>query len=167
MSFMIKEILILTGIMFLPFIEIRLAIPVGILTGVMNLPFNITLRGFGFPPLFVFFLACLAGFCLAFILFNFLHSFDEPLRKSRFSRRYVLLLEKMQRKIKPYVDRYGLWGLAVYISLPFPGSGIYSGSIAGYVIGMSKRKFYLAALIGASLAAAIVTGAVSLGMAVF
>lgn len=164
---MIKEVLILAGIMFLPFVEIRLAIPVGVLTGVMNLPFGITLRGFGFSPLFVFFLACLAGFCLAFVLFNLLHVLDTPLRKSRFSRKYVLLLDKMQRKIKPYVDKYGLWGLAIYISLPVPGSGIYSGSIAGYVIGISRKRFYLAALIGSSLAAFVVTGVVSLGMMVF
>lgn len=164
---MIKEILILAGIMFLPFIEIRLAIPVGILTGVMSMPFGITIRGFGFSPLFVFFLASIMGFCLAFLVFNFLHFFDAPLRRSRVSKKYILLLEKMQKKISPYVEKYGLFGLAFYISLPFPGSGIYSGSIAGYVIGMKKNKFYLAALIGSTLAALVVTLLVSLGKAIF
>ena len=77
------------------------------------------------------------------------------------------LLHRVQKKIHPYVEKYGLWGLAIYISLPFPGSGIYSGSIAGYVIGMEKKRFYLAALVGATLAAAIVTSLVVLGQAFF
>ena len=153
--------------MLLPFIEIRLAIPVGILTGVMNLPFGITLRGFGFPAFFVFFLAIIMGFTLAFLVRNFLYIFDKSLQKSRIGKRYMNLLHRMQKKIHPYVEKYGLWGLAIYISLPFPGSGIYSGSIAGYVIGMEKKRFYLAALVGATLAAAIVTSLVVLGQAFF
>jgi uncharacterized membrane protein len=164
---MIKEILILAGIMFLPLIEIRLAIPAGILAGVMNLPFGIVLRGFNFPPVFVFFLASLMGFTLAFILFNTLHMIDKPLKKSRFSRKYMFILGKVQKKIKPYVDKYGLFGLAFYISLPIPGSGIYAGSIGGYVLGMEKRKFYLAALLGSTFAALVVTSLVVLGRFIF
>jgi len=164
---MITKILVLAGIMFLPLIEIRLAIPTGLLTGALNLPFGITLNGFGFPPLFVFFLASIMGFCLAFILFNLLHLLDRPLKRSRFSRRYVQLLEKMQKRIRPYVEKYGLYGLAFYISLPIPGSGIYAGSMAGYVIGMKRREFYMAAFIGSSVAAFVVTSATMLGMSLF
>jgi uncharacterized membrane protein len=164
---MIKETLILAGIMLLPFIEIRLAIPVGILTGSMNLPFGITLEGFGFPPLFVFSLALIMGFILAFLVRNFLFIFDQSLQKSKIGKRYIKLLHRMQKKIHPYVEKYGLWGLAIYISLPFPGSGIYSGSIAGYVIGMKKTRFYLAVLIGSTLASTIITSFVVLGMNLF
>jgi uncharacterized membrane protein len=164
---MLKEILILAGIMLLPFIEIRLAIPVGILTGLMKLPFGITLKGFGFPPIFVFLLASIMGFVLAFLVRNFLFAFDKSLQKSRVGKRYIKLLNRAQRKIHPYVEKYGLWGLAIYISLPFPGSGIYSGSIAGYVIGMEKTRFYLAALIGSTLAAIVVTSLTVLGMSFF
>ncbi|NCN86696.1 small multi-drug export protein [archaeon] len=164
---MLKEILILSGIMFLPFIEIRLAIPAGILTGLLNLPFGISLKGFGFPPLFVFFLASVMGFLLAFILFNSLHFIDKPLKKSKFGKKYLKLLAHAQNKIKPYVDKYGLFGLAFYISLPIPGSGIYMGSLGGYVIGMEKKKFYMAALMGSTFAALIVTTLVVLGKMAF
>jgi uncharacterized membrane protein len=164
---MFKEILILAGIMLLPFIEIRLAIPVGILTGAMNLPLGIQLKGFGFPPIFVFFLAIVMGVFLAFLVRNFLFIFDKSLQKSKIGKKYIKLLHRVQKKIHPYVKKYGLIGLAIYISLPIPGSGIYAGSIGGYVIGMKKKRFYLAALIGATLASAIVTSFVVLGMRIF
>ena len=164
---MLKEILILAGIMFLPFVEIRVAIPVGILTGVINLPFGITLSGFGFDPVFVLVLACLMGPFLAFILFNLLHLFGHKLENSRYSRKYMKILYRSQKRIKPLVDKYGIWGMAFYISLPFPGSGIYSGSIGGYMIGMEKKKFYLAAVIGAAFAALIVTIVTVLGTRIF
>ncbi|MEA3414007.1 MAG: small multi-drug export protein [Nanoarchaeota archaeon] len=160
---MFKEILILAFIMMLPFVEIRLAIPIGILTGSVVLPFGITLSGFGFHPLAVFCLAIIMGFFLTFIIFNGLHLLDKPLRKSKFSGRYFRLLEKTQKRIHPYIDKYGILGLAVYISLPIPGSGGYMGSIGGYALGFERKKFYLAAIIGVTIAAVIVTSLVVLG----
>ena len=164
---MLKEIAVLAFIMLMPFVEIRLAIPVGILTGSVVLPFGISLSAFGLHPLFVFGLAIIMGFILAFCVFNILHLIDKPLRKSRFSKRYFRLLERAQRKVKPLVKKYGILGLAIYISLPIPGSGVYMGSIGGYVLGFEKKSFYLAAIIGVTFAAIVVTSLVVLGRLVF
>ncbi len=164
---MMKEILILSGIMLLPLIEIRLAIPVGILSGAIILPFGIQLNGFGLNPLFVFILAIIMGFILGFILFNSLHIFDKYLQKSRFSKRYLKLLHHAQKKIHPYIEKYGFWGLAVYISLPIPGTGVYMGSLGGYVLGISRKRFYLSLLIGVTTAATIVTILTVLGKTIF
>lgn len=164
---MLKEILILCGIMFLPLIEIRLAIPVGILTGIINLPFGISLSGFGFPPIFVFCLAIIMGFILGFILFNFLTIFDKHLQKSRFSKKYLKLLHHAQKKIHPYVEKYGILGLAIYISLPIPGTGVYMGSLGGYVLGIERKHFYLSLILGVIIAATVVTSLTVLGMMLF
>jgi uncharacterized membrane protein len=153
--------------MLMPFVEIRLAIPVGILTGSFTLPFGITITGFGLNPFFVFGLAIVMGFILTFIIYNGLHLLDNPLRRSKFSKPYFKMLEKAQRKINPYVEKYGVLGLAIYISLPIPGSGGYMGSIGGYVIGMDRKDFYLAAIIGVTIAAVIVTSLTVLGKSIF
>ena len=160
---MLKEILILAFLMLIPFIELRFAIPVGLLTFSFSLPFGISLTGFGMSPFLVFPLAILMGFILAFFVFNSLHLLDKPLKKSRFSKRYFRLLESVQKRIHPYIEKYGVLGLAIYISLPIPGSGVYIGSIGGYVLGFEKKKFYLAAIIGVTIASLIMTLLVSLG----
>ena len=164
---MLREVLILILIMFLPLIEIRLAIPVGILEGSVSLPFVGQISAFGFNPIFVFLLSIFAGLLLAIIVFNLLHLIDNPLKKSRFAKPYFNLLDRTQKKVKPYVDKYGVFGLALFIAVPIPGSGVYMGSLGGYILGFEKKKFYLASLIGVFIAATIVTLLTVIGSSIF
>ncbi len=164
---MIKELTILFLITFLPLIELRLAIPVGILAGTMNLPFGITLSGMGLNPILVWAFAIFASIILGFVLINFLEMFDKKLKKTRIAGRYLKMLDKSQRKMKPYVDKYGLLGIALFISLPIPGSGVYMGSLGSFVLGISKKKFYVANLIGVIIASTIVTILTVLGKSLF
>ena len=164
---MLKELLILIGIVMLPFIELRLAIPVGILSGTMYLPYGIHMSGLGLEPLLVFFTAVLSNIFLGFIVFNFLTIFDKRLRNTRISKYYVRLLERSRKKVHRQVEKYGILGLAVFIGLPIPGSGIYSGSLAAFVLGFSKRNFYIANFIGVTLAGIIVTILTLIGNSLF
>jgi len=54
--------------------------------------------------------------------------------------------------VKPYVDKYGEWGIALFIGIPLPGSGSYSGALAAYVLGLSYKKFIIANLLGVLIA---------------
>ena len=62
-----------------------------------------------------------------------------------------------QRKIKPLVDKYGLFGVSLFIAIPLPGSGSYTGAVAAYILGIGYKKFILANLIGVIIAGTIVT----------
>ena len=65
--------------------------------------------------------------------------------------------ERTQHKLRPYVEKYGEWGLAVFIGVPLPGTGAYTGAFGAYLLGMDKRKFFIANLLGVLLACAAVT----------
>jgi len=54
------------------------------------------------------------------------------------------------------VEKYGEFGLALFIGVPLPGSGSISGAIAAHLMGMSFKRFFLANLIGVSIAAIVV-----------
>lgn len=164
---MLSEILILCLIVIIPFIELRLAIPVGILSGTMSLPWGITISGLGLNPFLVFFIAVVSNTILGILAFNFLIIFDGRLRKTRISKYYSKLLDKSQRRVKKYIEKYGVLGLAIFIGLPIPGSGVYSGSIGAFVLGFSKRNFYIANLMGVTLAGAIITILTLTGKAIF
>jgi uncharacterized membrane protein len=164
---MLKEILILIGIVFLPFIELRLAIPVGILAGTIGLPYGITLTGLALNPLLVFAVSVISNIILGFLIFNFLHIFDEKLKKTKFSSYYIKLLKRGQKKIHKYVNKYGILGLILFIGLPIPGSGVYSGSFGAFVLGFEKKKFYLATVIGVIIAGIAVTTLTILGRSLF
>ena len=54
------------------------------------------------------------------------------------------------------VQKYGFWGLMFFVLLPIPGTGVYAGTIAGYLFGMKKRKAFLANTIGIFISCVIV-----------
>jgi len=140
-----NEILVLIGLTLLPFLELRASIPYGILNTNLNW-------------ITVFLICVIANIILAPIVYFFLDKivhlffFIKP-----FERFYKRKVEKTQKKIHKYVEKYGEIGLALFIAVPLPGSGVYTGAIAAYVLGMSYRDFIKAAAIGVLIAGVIVT----------
>ncbi|MBR9677279.1 small multi-drug export protein [Candidatus Woesearchaeota archaeon] len=127
-----------------PFLELRASIPYGIIVGL------------SWPLVFV--LATTVNIILGFILYFF---FDKIVRVATsiapIKRLYEQKVLSTQQKLQPYIHKYGTWGLAIFIGIPLPGSGVYSGSIAAYALGMKKTDFYKAMIIGVLIAAILVT----------
>ena len=46
------------------------------------------------------------------------------------------------------VKKYGFWGLMIFVLLPLPGTGVYAGTIAGYLFNMERKQAFLANTIG-------------------
>jgi uncharacterized membrane protein len=164
---MLKDWLILVFITFLPFVELRLSIPVGILTGTIYLPFGLTLSGLGLNPLLVFITALITNIILGFLVFNLVHIFDKRLRNSRIKKPYSSFMDRSHRKIGRYTEKYGTLGVAIFIGLPIPGSGVYMGSLGAFMLGLKKKQFYLATILGVTIAASIVTILTVTGKGIF
>ncbi len=64
---------------------------------------------------------------------------------------------RTQHKLHPYVEKYGEWGLAVFIGVPLPGTGAYTGAFGAFLLGMDKRKFLIANFLGVLIACVAVT----------
>jgi len=74
-----------------------------------------------------------------------------------FERRIWPCFEQTRHKLQPYVEKYGEWGLAVFIGVPLPGTGAYTGAFGAFLLGMDKRRFLVANALGVMLACAAVT----------
>ena len=74
-----------------------------------------------------------------------------------FDKKVWPILERTQHRIHPYVEKYGEFGVAVFIGIPLPGSGVYTGAFGSYLLGLDKRKFIIANVIGVLIAATAVT----------
>lgn len=136
---------------FTPALELRASIPYGIL--VAKLPWEVVV------PLSIA-TNILLGPIFFFLLDKFMHLLLRIGVVNRFWNRMIL---KTQKKIHPLVEKYGVWGLSVFIGVPLPGSGVYSGAIGGYLLGFTKREFYFATVLGVLIAAAAVTAVVLTG----
>lgn len=150
-----QEIIELIWITFLPFLELRASIPYGIIVKQMNV-------------FFVFIVCVLTNILLAPIVYIFLDKFIHLFFYFKpIERMYNRHVEKTQKKIHKYVEKYGWLGVAIFIGIPLPGSGVYSGALASYALGLSFKKFMISAVLGVLIAGIIVTLVSVLGVGSF
>lgn len=73
----------------------------------------------------------------------------------RIVRLYLHYIERVRKKAHPYVERWGFWGLLVFVAIPLPGTGIWTGALAAYLLGIEKRRSFPALLLGGFMSMAI------------
>lgn len=72
--------------------------------------------------------------------------------------RFVLwLFERTRRKLSERVERYSYWALALFVAVPLPVTGAWTGALAAFVFGLPRQKSFIAILIGVCISASIVT----------
>lgn len=150
---MLKQVLLLTLITLIPALELRASIPYGILGSER---WGITPGLMSWP---VVVLVCVAvNILLGLAVFWVLTPILRWLERFAWFRRLVEpLLQRAQTRLKPYVDRYGEIGVALFIGVPLPGSGVYTGAVGAFLLGLNRRKFIVANVVGVLIAAAAVT----------
>jgi len=65
-------------------------------------------------------------------------------------------LESIRTKAHPKVERFGLLGLALFVAIPLPGTGAYSGSVAAWLLDFEWKRGFLGVVIGVLVAFGIV-----------
>ncbi len=131
----------------LPVIELRGAIPAGI--------------SLGLSPLHAAFLSFIGSmFPVPFILY-----LARPLFKYLKTTRYFkkltdILTERSLGNGKAHqVQKYGAWGLALFVALPLPGTGVWTGSLIAALLDIRIKWAFPAILFGNLIAAMIITAA--------
>lgn len=127
----------------LPISELRGSIPYGILRG---LPIA--------PVIIVSILAnIVAGVFAYFFLDRLVKLFFNF---GLFRKYYEKIVERSQKKIKETVDKYGWIGVAVFIGIPLPFTGAWTGALGSYLIGLEKKKTIIAIMLGVLIAGILV-----------
>lgn len=134
----------------LPWIELRASIPVGI--------------ALGEPWPLVFAVAVVTNALLGIAVYFALDRFLPLARRAPFiDSIYKRIVIRARRRASARVEKYGLIGIALFVAIPLPGSGSWSGALVAFLLGLGYRRFSIANLIGVLIAACIVT-AISLGV---
>jgi uncharacterized membrane protein len=55
------------------------------------------------------------------------------------------------------IKKYGVWGLMVFVMIPLPITGAYTGTIAAYLFRISYKKSLIAISIGVTISSIMVT----------
>lgn len=143
-SFGIPNPLIVFIISMLPISELRGAIPVGIFN--LNMPWYYTLP-----------IAYIGNLVPVPLLYIFL---DRLRRLSKHMGIIGTLVEKFLKytnRRAAFIERYGKVGLILFVALPLPITGAWTGTIAAYLLGIRFRDAILPICTGVLIAGIVVT----------
>ena len=101
---------------------------------------------------------CVAGNVLPipFVLL-FLEIIFKWMEKWSVTKKIVKWLEKKGNSKRSQIDKYGYLGLILFVGIPLPGTGAWTGSLVAILLGLDKKKSFICILIGVMLAAAIMS----------
>jgi len=78
-------------------------------------------------------------------------------------RIYISVLRRA-RDHSEKVRKYGLIGLVIFVAIPLPGTGAWTGSLVAYLLGFPRAKSVVLIELGVVIASLIVYSAVALGI---
>ena len=141
---MFKAAIITFLMAMVPVIELRGAIPYGVIAGL------------SVPVAFV--LAVLGNLTPIPVLVVFTRKVFEWLRKkSSGLDRFVSRLEAKAEKNKDVVLKYEFWGLVLLVAIPLPGTGAWTGALVAAMMDMRLKRAMPAIILGVLIAGVIVT----------
>lgn len=139
------EILITLVVSMLPVVELRGAIPIGVAMGL---------------PLWVALLASIIGnmipvpFIIVFIrkIFAFIRRHSPKLEK------LVSRLEARAVSKQETVEKYKFWGLMIFVAIPLPGTGAWTGALIAAMMDMRIKRALPSIFVGVVVAGILITG---------
>jgi uncharacterized membrane protein len=139
----------------LPIVELRGAIPVAL--GVYNM-----------NPWMVFPLAVIGNMIpVPFILLFFGYA-EKYLRKYKsFDKFFDRLFEKTRERADEKIKKYETLGLLVFVAVPLPFTGAWTGALIAYLFGLKFWKSVFIIFMGVIIAGFIVTAVCITGKAVW
>jgi len=106
-----------------------------------------------------FFIGVFGNFLVIPIVFYFLdnlhHHFLKIKNYEKFFSKYI---ERKRESFEKHVGtRFEFWALVVFVAIPLPMTGAYSGALLAWFFNLKRRKSYLAIYLGILIAGIIVT----------
>jgi len=93
--------------------------------------------------------------CLMFfpIYFGLKLLYKEFFSRIRLFQKY---LERTQKRGKPYIEKYGVLGLTVFVALPSPLTGTYTASLLAWLMDLDWKRSFIAISIGSIIGALVI-----------
>lgn len=150
---MLKQYLITFFISMVPLIELRGAIPYSQVVGL---------------PLFQSYIICIIGNMLPvpFIFFFARKVLEWGCDKPVIGKFFTFCLEKGHKggeKLKATAGKGLFWALLIFVGIPLPGTGAWTGTLAASILDMDFKSSVLACM-GGVLLAGIIMGVASTGV---
>ena len=77
------------------------------------------------------------------------------MRSSKHCKKIANWLDKKVEKHKGQIEKYGYFGIVLFVGIPLPGTGAWTGSLIASVLEMDKKKTFFAVCLGVVMASII------------
>lgn len=131
----------------LPIIELRGALPVALL---WSEPLSIWTA---YP------LAVLGNMLPIPLIIWFLEPVTRFVRRWKYGERFVEWLFARTRRKGRNIERYEFWGLVLFVAIPLPMTGAWTGAMAGHIFGFGRMRNLAACFLGVCLAGVVMSAA--------
>lgn len=147
--------LIVMVVSMLPVAELRGGIPLGILF--LDMPWYT-----------VYVLAVAANIAVVPVIWWVLGPMERLLRKLGFMDRFLTwLFERTRRKSSKHIETYEELGLFLFVALPLPGTGAWTGALIAYLFDLPRHKSLWIIGMAVAVAGIIVLALVGGGIGIF
>ncbi|NQU84120.1 MAG: small multi-drug export protein [Parcubacteria group bacterium] len=136
-----------------PFGELRLSLPVALLA--YKLPFATA-----------FYLSVIGNMIPPTFILLFAGKFDKWVENNSgwfFGKAWVKYLARVREKFSGKYARYGLLALVLFVGIPLPMTGAWSGSVAAFIFGLPPKKAWPYIFVGVVMSG-VITSMVALGV---
>lgn len=133
-----------------PLGEARIGIPYGIINGL--------------SPVLAFLLGLGGNLLIYPLLVGMIKAFNKKMWRYRIYKKQSLNLFRRAKNITGNkIQKYGFWGLMVFVMIPLPVTGAYMGTIAAFIFKIPRRKAFMAISLGVLVSCSIIAGGAYLG----
>lgn len=154
---MFKHCVIVFFVSMVPLIELRGAIPYGV--------------AFGLPLWLTYLIAIVGNMLPVPVIYFFARKVLAWGKDKRYIGKFFTIClekgEKAGRKLQAKAGRGLYWALLLFVGIPLPGTGAWTGTLAASLLDMDFKKSTLACAAGVLLAGAIMGGLSLLGVSAF
>ncbi|MBP5675156.1 small multi-drug export protein [Candidatus Saccharibacteria bacterium] len=144
---MFLKFIIVFLVSMVPLIELRGAVPIGV--------------GFGLPEWAVSIVAMFGNFIPVPLIFIYARRFlewGEKVKWKKFAKFCKWCLKKGEKGGKKLQKKAGdsiYVALALFVGVPFPGTGAWTGTLAASMLNLDKKKTYISVACGLIMACSI------------
>ena len=116
-------------------------------------------RALGLSPMPTFILCYIGNILPVPFILCLIKRIIEKMRKSKINilNKFVKWLDKKVENKKGQIEKYGFWGLVLFVGIPLPGTGAWTGCLIAAMLDMDKKKAFIATAIGVLMAGIIIS----------
>ena len=98
---------------------------------------------------------------IAFLFLGTLHKLLDKIKA--YHAFFEKTVARTQAKISDKVNKYGLLGLMLFVAIPLPVTGAWTGALGAWVLGLDKKKSTLFIILGIIISGLIVSTVIYTG----